>query len=163
MLAGGGLAFAYRQQFHKDVVIDMVCYRRHGHNEGDDPSYTQPLMYKAIDKRRSVRKLFVESLVKRGELTLDEAEEALADYQQKLQDRPRRDAPDAPAVVRRPGHRSRSACCPTSRPGSPRDDRPPLRPADRLPRGFTPHPKLVRQFEARSKLYPRGRGRVGHR
>ncbi len=64
------LAFAYRQRFHKDVVIDMVCYRRHGHNEGDDPSYTQPLMYKAIDAapRRS-RKLYIEALVKRGDLT----------------------------------------------------------------------------------------------
>ncbi|MFZ9385144.1 MAG: multifunctional oxoglutarate decarboxylase/oxoglutarate dehydrogenase thiamine pyrophosphate-binding subunit/dihydrolipoyllysine-residue succinyltransferase subunit, partial [Ilumatobacteraceae bacterium] len=54
------LAFEYRQRFHKDVVIDMVCYRRHGHNEGDDPSYTQPLMYKAIAEKRSVRKLYVE-------------------------------------------------------------------------------------------------------
>ncbi|MFZ9059481.1 MAG: multifunctional oxoglutarate decarboxylase/oxoglutarate dehydrogenase thiamine pyrophosphate-binding subunit/dihydrolipoyllysine-residue succinyltransferase subunit, partial [Ilumatobacteraceae bacterium] len=68
------LAFEYRQKFHKDVVIDMICYRRHGHNEGDDPSYTQPLMYKAIAERRSVRKLYVETLVKRGDITLDEAE-----------------------------------------------------------------------------------------
>ncbi|MEI2704187.1 MAG: thiamine pyrophosphate-dependent enzyme [Ilumatobacteraceae bacterium] len=79
------LAFEYRQTFHKDVIIDMVCYRRYGHNEGDDPSYTQPLMYQAIGERRSVRKLYVESLVKRGELTLDEAEQALADFQGKLQ------------------------------------------------------------------------------
>src|SRR5207344_3178538 len=79
------LAWEYRQRFHKDVVIDMVCYRRQGHNEGDDPSYTQPLMYKAIAERRSVRKLFVETLVKRGELTLEEAEGALADFQAKLQ------------------------------------------------------------------------------
>ena len=73
------LAFDYRQKFHKDVVIDMICYRRHGHNEGDDPSYTQPLMYKAIAERRSVRKLYVETLVKRGDITLEEAEQTLAD------------------------------------------------------------------------------------
>ena len=79
------LAFEYRQRFHKDVVIDMWCYRRHGHNEGDDPSYTQPLMYKAIAQHRSVRKLYVEALVKRGDITLDEAEQALADFQGKLQ------------------------------------------------------------------------------
>src|SRR3546814_19764466 len=66
------LAFAYRQRFHKDVVIDMVCYRRHGHNEGDDPSYPQPLLYAKIDARRSVRKLFTESRVKRGQLSLDQ-------------------------------------------------------------------------------------------
>ena len=79
------LAFAYRQRFHKDVVIDMVCYRRHGHNEGDDPSYTQPMMYAKIDARRSVRKLFTESLVKRGQLSLEEAEGALDDFQKRLQ------------------------------------------------------------------------------
>ena len=79
------LAFEYRQRFHKDVVIDMWCYRLHGHNEGDDPSYTQPLMYKAIGQHRSVRKLYVEALVKRGDITLDEAEQALADFQAKLQ------------------------------------------------------------------------------
>ena len=79
------LAWEYRQTFHKDVVIDMVCYRRYGHNEGDDPSYTQPLMYKAISERRSVRKLYVETLVKRGDITLEEAEQALVDFHDKLQ------------------------------------------------------------------------------
>src|SRR3954469_25607340 len=60
------LAFAFRQAFHKDVVIDMVCYRRFGHNEQDDPSLTQPLLYQLIKEHRSVRKLYTESLVRRG-------------------------------------------------------------------------------------------------
>jgi 2-oxoglutarate decarboxylase len=78
------LAFAFRQAFGKDVVVDMVCYRRHGHNEGDEPSYTQPIMYAAIEDRRSVRKLYTEELVTRGDLTLDEAEEALDDFRAQL-------------------------------------------------------------------------------
>jgi 2-oxoglutarate decarboxylase len=78
------LAFAFRQAFGKDVVVDMVCYRRHGHNEGDEPSYTQPIMYAAIEKRRSVRKLYTEELVTRGDLTLAEAEEALDDFRAQL-------------------------------------------------------------------------------
>ena len=81
----GRLAVAFRQQFHKDVVIDMVCYRLHGHNEGDDPSYTQPLMYKQIDQHRSVRKLYTETLVKRGDITIEEAERALDDFSARLQ------------------------------------------------------------------------------
>ncbi|MEL7210996.1 MAG: thiamine pyrophosphate-dependent enzyme, partial [Actinomycetota bacterium] len=80
------LAFDYRERFHKDVVIDMICYRRHGHNEGDDPSYTQPLMYKKIDARRSVRKLYTETLVKRGDITLEEAEQALDEFRGLLQE-----------------------------------------------------------------------------
>jgi 2-oxoglutarate decarboxylase len=79
------LAFEYRQAFNKDVVIDLVCYRRRGHNEGDDPSYTQPLMYDLIEQKRSVRKLYTESLIGRGDLTIEEAEQVLADYQQQLE------------------------------------------------------------------------------
>ncbi|MFM9083788.1 MAG: thiamine pyrophosphate-dependent enzyme, partial [Actinomycetota bacterium] len=79
------LAFEYRQRFHKDVVIDMVCYRRHGHNEGDDPSYTQPLMYKAIAEKRSVRKMYVEELVQRGDISLEVAEQSQQGYQGKHQ------------------------------------------------------------------------------
>jgi len=79
------LAFEFRQAFKKDVVIDMICYRRRGHNEGDDPSYTQPLMYDLIEQKRSVRKLYTEALIGRGDITIEEAEEALRDYQSQLE------------------------------------------------------------------------------
>ncbi|MGO0574896.1 multifunctional oxoglutarate decarboxylase/oxoglutarate dehydrogenase thiamine pyrophosphate-binding subunit/dihydrolipoyllysine-residue succinyltransferase subunit [Ornithinimicrobium panacihumi] len=79
------LAYDYRRTFNKDVVIDMVCYRRRGHNEGDDPSMTQPLMYDLIEGKRSVRKLYSESLIGRGDITIEEAEEALRDYQKQLE------------------------------------------------------------------------------
>jgi len=81
----GRLAFAYRQTFRKDVVIDMICYRRRGHNEADNPSFTQPLMYDLIEAKRSVRKLYTESLIARGDITMEEAEAALRDYQQQLE------------------------------------------------------------------------------
>jgi 2-oxoglutarate decarboxylase len=81
----GRLAFAYRQAFAKDVVIDMICYRRRGHNEADNPSFTQPLMYDLIDAKRSTRKLYTESLIGRGDITMEEAEQALRDYQQELE------------------------------------------------------------------------------
>lgn len=79
------LAFEYREAFDRDVIIDMVCYRRRGHNEGDDPSMTQPLMYNLIEAKRSVRKLYTETLVARGDITLEEAEQALRDYQSQLE------------------------------------------------------------------------------
>ena len=79
------LAVDFRQKFHKDVVIDMICYRRRGHNEGDDPSMTQPAMYDVIDTKRSVRKSYTESLIGRGDISLKEAEDALRDYQGQLE------------------------------------------------------------------------------
>ncbi len=79
------LAFEFRQKFHKDVVVDMICYRRRGHNEGDDPSMTQPLMYTLIEAKRSVRKLYTESLIGRGDISVEDAEAALRDYQQQLE------------------------------------------------------------------------------
>jgi 2-oxoglutarate dehydrogenase E1 component len=148
------LAFEYRQRFHKDVVIDMVCYRRHGHNEGDDPSYTQPLMYRAIAERRSVRKVYVESLVKRGDISLEEAERALDDFQSKLQAALDETRAHAPGVIK------------AARPPQPRGVLPHITTGvDRsvldtiftsltaYPDGFTPHPKLLRQFAARAKQY----------
>ena len=79
------LAVDYRQAFRKDVVIDMICYRRRGHNEGDDPSMTQPKMYDIIDSKRSVRKSYTEALIGRGDISVAEAERALKDYAQQLE------------------------------------------------------------------------------
>ena len=79
------LAFDFRMAFDKDVVIDLVCYRRRGHNEGDDPSMTQPLMYNLIEAKRSVRKLYTEGLIGRGDISVEEAEQALRDYQGQLE------------------------------------------------------------------------------
>jgi 2-oxoglutarate dehydrogenase E1 component len=67
------LAMAYRQRFGDDVVIDLVCYRRHGHNEGDEPAFTQPRLYAKIRKRPSVRKLYADHLVEQGVLSSETA------------------------------------------------------------------------------------------
>ncbi|MGJ4846487.1 multifunctional oxoglutarate decarboxylase/oxoglutarate dehydrogenase thiamine pyrophosphate-binding subunit/dihydrolipoyllysine-residue succinyltransferase subunit [Leifsonia sp. Le1] len=79
------LAFEYRQEFKRDVVIDLICYRRRGHNEGDDPSMTQPLMYNLIEAKRSVRRLYTEALVGRGDITEEEYEQAHRDFQERLE------------------------------------------------------------------------------
>ncbi len=79
------LAVDFRQQFKKDVVIDMLCYRRRGHNEGDDPSMTQPYMYDEIDTKRGARKTYTEALIGRGDISIKEAEDALRDYQGQLE------------------------------------------------------------------------------
>jgi len=79
------LAYDYRSTFNRDAVIDLVCYRRRGHNEGDDPSLTQPVMYALIEKMRSVRKRYTEALVGRGDITVDEAAASLQAYQDLLE------------------------------------------------------------------------------
>ncbi len=79
------LAFEYRQEFKKDVVIDILSYRRRGHNEGDDPSMTQPLMYNLIEQKRSVRTLYMDNLIGRGDITQEEFDEANANFQASLE------------------------------------------------------------------------------
>ncbi|MGB3413295.1 MAG: multifunctional oxoglutarate decarboxylase/oxoglutarate dehydrogenase thiamine pyrophosphate-binding subunit/dihydrolipoyllysine-residue succinyltransferase subunit [Microbacteriaceae bacterium] len=79
------LAFEFRQKFYKDVVIDLICYRRRGHNEGDDPSMTQPLMYNLVEAKRSVRKLYSEALIGRGDITQEEYQFAQDDFQDRLE------------------------------------------------------------------------------
>ena len=148
------LAFEYRQRWHKDVVIDMVCYRRHGHNEGDDPSYTQPEMYRRIDAKRTVRKIYTEQLVKRGDISIEEAEEALTDFQNRLQtalDETKQAAP--PSGTRAQAAPPALGVLPHTETGIPRETFDAVIDAlDHTPEGFTVHPKLAKQFETRSAM-----------
>ncbi|WP_444662522.1 multifunctional oxoglutarate decarboxylase/oxoglutarate dehydrogenase thiamine pyrophosphate-binding subunit/dihydrolipoyllysine-residue succinyltransferase subunit [Cellulomonas sp. CW35] len=162
------LAFEYREQFDRDVVIDMLCYRRRGHNEGDDPSMTQPLMYNLIEAKRSVRKLYTETLVARGDITIDEAEQALRDYQSQLERvfaETREDgwaaaAPTAEAVagLERPESQLEDAGVmvgwQTAVPASvlERIGQAHVRP----PEGFTVHPKLQQLLEKREAMSREG-------
>ena len=152
------LAFKYREKFNKDVVIDMIGYRRHGHNEGDDPSYTQPLMYRAIEQRRSVRMLYTEALIRRGDLTVEEAEQALDNFRMRLQG-----ALDTTRSVERDPN------IVAAKPAGPVGVLPPADTAvaksdldavyaelSSTPDGFNLHPKLATQFELRDKMYAEG-------
>ena len=151
------LAFAYRQAFKRDIVIDLMCYRRYGHNEGDEPAFTQPLMYAQIDQRRSVRKLYTEYLLNKGELTVEDAEKSFEDFR---------------AVMQQAFEETKG----TEKGQEVRAARPPdpvgVLPAvdtgverDRLdyinsiltsfPTGFHPHPKLQRQIKKRSDILDR--------
>ena len=152
------LAFEYRQAFNKDVVVDLVCYRRRGHNEGDDPSMTNPQMYQIIDAKRSVRKLYTEELIGRGDITLEEAEELLRDYQAQLEQvfKATRDAastgstriggPDvarAGAGGRDRGRRRRRRARSATRTST-------------LPEGFTPHKRVQQLLDRRAKMAVEG-------
>ncbi len=149
------LAFAYRQRWHKDVVIDMVCYRRHGHNEGDDPSYTQPEMYRRINAKRPVRKIYTERLVKRGDISIEEAEAALDDFHSRLQtalDETKQAAP--PSGTRAMAPPPPLGVLPRVDTGVDQDELDIVFGAiDSAPDGFTVHPKLAKQFEGRAAMY----------
>lgn len=81
------LAVAYRQTFNEDVFIDMVCYRRHGHNEGDDPKFTQPTLYNVINKHPNVRELYNKVLTERGDVEAQLAQEMEKEFWDHLQER----------------------------------------------------------------------------
>jgi 2-oxoglutarate dehydrogenase E1 component len=151
------LAFEYRQAFHKDVVIDLVCYRRRGHNEGDDPSMTNPLMYAIIDTKRSVRKIYTEELMGRGDINLGEAEELLRDYQLQLEHvfKATRDSSSGPSTritrLREPEPEPEVETAIDAgllkRIGEAHVN---------LPEGFTPHKRVVQLLERRAKMAVEG-------
>ena len=148
----GRLAFEFRQAFNKDVVIDLVCYRRRGHNEADDPSLTQPLMYNLIDAKRSTRKLYTEALVGRGDINVEEAEEALRDYQGQLERvfAETRDAMTHPTEMSHPAPVPFPAVVATAI-----TDETIQRIVETqltMPEGFTIHPRLAPQLQRRAQM-----------
>jgi multifunctional 2-oxoglutarate metabolism enzyme len=151
------LALDYRQVFNKDVVIDLLCYRVHGHNEGDEPTYTQPLLYRKIEEKRSVRKLYTESLLRRGEMLPDEAEQMLDDYRERLQEafertRELREREATPTVIRQ---RQPHSLPRVDTSASMDDMKDVVKALIAIPDGFNVHPKLARQFAKRDDFFHR--------
>ncbi|MEX0700126.1 MAG: multifunctional oxoglutarate decarboxylase/oxoglutarate dehydrogenase thiamine pyrophosphate-binding subunit/dihydrolipoyllysine-residue succinyltransferase subunit [Acidimicrobiia bacterium] len=142
------LAFAFRQAFHRDVVIDMICYRRRGHNEGDEPSYTQPLMYKLIDQKRSVRKLYMERLVNTGDISMEDGEALLQEFHQMLDQAFRETRSSAPAA--RPQTLEPMPSTEPETAVSREELAEVLRILTIPPNNFTVHPKLSRMLEERA-------------
>ncbi len=149
------IALDYRQEYHKDVVIDLIGFRRHGHNEGDEPTYTQPLMYRAIEAHPGVRTLYARRLVRAGVVTEEEVrdlearqvaayEEALASAKQAAR-RPRAAAPEGPAdgalgVVEMETGVARETLARIGRV------------LTTVPPGFRLNPKMVQQLARRAKM-----------
>ncbi|MEQ9641368.1 MAG: 2-oxoglutarate dehydrogenase E1 component [Alphaproteobacteria bacterium] len=79
------IAMDYRQQFKQDIVVDMFCYRRHGHNESDEPAFTQPVMYRTIAEHPSVRQIYADKLIAEGVVTADEAQTMVSDFSARLE------------------------------------------------------------------------------
>jgi 2-oxoglutarate decarboxylase len=152
------LAVEYRRRFNKDVVIDMICYRRRGHNEGDDPSMTQPAMYDIIDTKRSVRKTYTEALIGRGDITVDEAERALRDYASQLEHvfnevRELEKHPPAPS----PSVESEQQVPAKVATAVPLEVIERIADAHiKLPDGFVPHPRVKPVLERRAKMAREG-------
>ncbi|WIY05952.1 multifunctional oxoglutarate decarboxylase/oxoglutarate dehydrogenase thiamine pyrophosphate-binding subunit/dihydrolipoyllysine-residue succinyltransferase subunit [Amycolatopsis mongoliensis] len=152
------LAVEYRQAFHKDVVIDLICYRRRGHNEGDDPSMTQPAMYDIIDTKRSVRKTYTESLIGRGDISVEEAEAALRDFSSQLEhvfnevrELEKHPAKASPSVEEEQQVPAKVATAITSETLEHIGDA-----FVNVPEGFTPHPRVKPVMERRHKMSREG-------
>jgi len=156
------LATDFRQRFHRDVVLDLWVYRRHGHNEGDEPSFTQPLMYRAISRKPTLRQLYADQLVKEGVVTPAEVEEMAGAYRARLEEAYQASA----RIAARPTPSSMGGVWRGYLGGALGGAEPPtgvpevqLKEAalslSQVPRGFHLHPKLTRLFEARAEM---GRG-----
>jgi multifunctional 2-oxoglutarate metabolism enzyme len=157
------LAFAFRQEFGHDVLIDLIGYRRFGHNEADEPAYTQPEMYQVIKKHPPARELFARQLIEQGVVTEQESTEltdrvweVLAEQHQELKDRIAaakdvRHATGEYELDRTPSPEVKTAVS-SERLQVLNDE------LLAVPDGFTIHPKLVRQLEQRREVFSGGNG-----
>ncbi|HEY4558415.1 MAG TPA: multifunctional oxoglutarate decarboxylase/oxoglutarate dehydrogenase thiamine pyrophosphate-binding subunit/dihydrolipoyllysine-residue succinyltransferase subunit [Enteractinococcus sp.] len=155
------LAYEYRQRFHRDVVIDLITYRRRGHNEGDDPSMTQPGMYNLISNKTSTRRLYVDALVGRGDITQEEADQAAADYKNRLEAAFAEigEAETSPIPILGSAHGIEDTTEPY-KPESTAISEDVLRRIGEvhmeIPEGFNVHPKLMTLLERRNKMAVNG-------
>lgn len=156
------LAVDFRQRFHRDVVIDLWTYRRHGHNEGDEPAFTQPVMYRAIGKKKTLRQQYAEQVIREGGVGQAEVDEMAARYRKRLEEA---HVASASSAVR-PAPQSMGGFWEGYRTGAiegPEPETAVAAPALRraaaglvqVPQGFNVHPKLVKVLEARAEM---GRG-----
>jgi 2-oxoglutarate dehydrogenase E1 component len=152
------LALDYRMKFRKDVVIDLVCYRRHGHNEADEPAATQPIMYQAIRKHATAQQIYGERLEKDGLLEEGQAAKMMEDYRRGLEE----GRPQARAFAGTTGNKftvdwSCHVEADPSEQAATAVDRPKLDALGKIltkpPAGFTLHPRVARIIDDRARMY----------
>ncbi|WP_428395157.1 2-oxoglutarate dehydrogenase E1 component [Lichenicoccus sp.] len=160
------LCAAYRQEFGSDIVLDIVCYRRHGHNESDEPAFTQPTMYKAIRARPTSRTLYAERLAREGAVSAEESATIWDGFQAKLEDAYKAAQAYRPnkadwlegswAGMKQPARVGRAQDEPT---GISDDVLNQVGKAlSTAPKDFDANPKIVRQLEAKRQMFESGEG-----
>jgi len=158
------LAIAFREKFKCDVMIDVWCYRRHGHNEADEPEYTQPIMYRAIKQHPTTREIYAKALVERGTMTQDELDEmkrVVIDRLEKAEEgakemRPRLRVPSFGGVWKGLGRADSDWSCDSQLPWEVLRNI--AEKATQVPSGFTAHPKLVKMLRSREEAVKEGKG-----
>ena len=155
------VAVDYQQEFAADVVVDLVCYRRRGHNEGDEPMYTQPLLYKKIQQHPTVREMYTQLLLRRGNMTAEEIEEIARAYDEELKreleaSRQEGTRVEAPETCDLEGEPFDDAGCTDAE--SPETGVPHERVVEivertnAMPEGLVVHPNLLRQLKRREEM-----------
>ena len=149
-LAAVRLAMMYRAQFKGDAVIDVVGYRRHGHNEGDEPAYTQPMLYEAVRRHATVRERYAQQLVREGVVTAEQAQalydevtQRLSETQQSVKQRLASQAPEEPRRISHVSVGEPATAVPAEQLTTMNER------LLQVPQGFTVNPKLKRQMERR--------------